>query len=49
MTTIQIKRGLKVNLPNLAEGEMCFCTDTKEIFIGTSFGNQLIVFNTKTS
>lgn len=32
---IQIRRGLKVELPLLAEGEMGFCTDTKEIYIGT--------------
>jgi len=34
--TIQIKRGLKEDLPNLESGEMAFCVDTKELFIGTS-------------
>ena len=36
---LKIRRGLKVNLPTLAEGELGFCTDTKEVFIGTSSGN----------
>jgi hypothetical protein len=35
---INIKRGLKANLPVLAQGEFAFCTDTKELFIGTSGG-----------
>ena len=36
---IQIKRGLKSNLPVLSVGEFGLCTDTKEVFIGTSSGN----------
>lgn len=36
---IQIKRGLRSDLPNLSEGELAFCTDTKEYFIGSSSGN----------
>lgn len=36
---ILIKRGLKANLPVLAVGELALCTDTKELFIGTSTGN----------
>ena len=32
---IQIKRGLKANLPTLSVGELAYCTDTKELFIGT--------------
>lgn len=36
---IQIKRGLKSNLPVLSVGEFGLCTDTKEVFIGTSNGN----------
>jgi hypothetical protein len=40
--TIQIKRGLKVNLPSLAVGEMGFCTDTKEIYIGDGTSNILV-------
>ena len=41
-TTIKIKRGLKTNLPTLAVGELGYCTDTNELFIGTSTGNELI-------
>jgi len=40
--TIKIKRGLKTDLPTLAVGEMGYCTDTNELFIGTSTGNVLI-------
>ena len=40
---IQFKRGLKVSLPTLSEAEPGFCTDTKEIFIGSSGGNVGIV------
>lgn len=40
--TIQIKRGLKVNLPTLTPGEMGFCTDTKEIYIGDGSANVLV-------
>lgn len=36
---IQVKRGLKANLPTLAIAEFGFCTDTKEIFIGSPTGN----------
>jgi hypothetical protein len=33
---IQIKRGLRANLPAiLSVGELAYCTDTKELFIGT--------------
>lgn len=31
---IQIKRGLKANLPNLDDAELGYCTDTKELYIG---------------
>ena len=40
--TIKIRRGLKVNLPTLEEGELGFCTDTGELYIGTSEGNVLL-------
>jgi hypothetical protein len=40
--TIQIKRGLKVNLPTLASGEMGFCTDTKEVYVGDGTSNILV-------
>ena len=39
---IKIKRGLKANLPTLEVGEMGYCTDTNELFIGTANGNELI-------
>ena len=37
--TIQIKRGLKANLPALAVGELGFTIDTHEVFIGSAAGN----------
>lgn len=40
--TIKIKRGLKANLPSLEIGEQAYCTDTNELFIGTSGGNVLV-------
>jgi hypothetical protein len=40
--TIKIKRGLKTNLPTLEVGEQGYCTDTNELFIGTSTGNILV-------
>ncbi|WEG14017.1 GDSL-type esterase/lipase family protein [Pullulanibacillus sp. KACC 23026] len=42
ISKIQIKRGLKANLPILDDGELAFCTDTKEYFIGTINGNVLV-------
>lgn len=33
-TTIKIKRGLKDDLPLLEIGELAYCTDTNELFIG---------------
>ena len=33
-TTIKIKRGLKNDLPLLEIGELAYCTDTNELFIG---------------
>lgn len=35
---IQFKRGLKAQLPTLADGEPGFATDTKEFYIGNSSG-----------
>ncbi|HCF71936.1 MAG TPA: hypothetical protein DER33_10220 [Syntrophomonas sp.] len=40
---IQIKRGLKTNLPALDVGEPALCTDTKEVFIGNSGGNVALI------
>jgi hypothetical protein len=39
---IKIRRGLKAALPTLALGEFGYCTDTKELYIGTGTGNDLI-------
>ena len=38
---IQVKRGLKADLPILLDGEIGFCTDTLEIFIGNNGVNIL--------
>lgn len=35
---LEIRRGLKADLPVLANGEPGFCTDTGELFIGTTGG-----------
>ncbi|MEH7351660.1 hypothetical protein V7155_22890, partial [Gottfriedia acidiceleris] len=40
---IQIRRGLKANLPLLDVGEFGFTTDTNELFIGSSNGNVLFI------
>ena len=40
--TIQIKRGVKSGIPTLLLGELGYCTDTDELYIGTSNGNKLI-------
>ncbi len=39
---LTIRRGSKAQLPTLAEGELGFCTDTQELFVGTASGNKLI-------
>lgn len=36
---IQIKRGIKSNLSTLNQGELAFCEDTNEFYIGTKSGN----------
>lgn len=41
-TQIQIKRGLKADLPILKTGELAFCTDTEELYIGGGATNVLI-------
>jgi hypothetical protein len=40
---IKIKRGLSANLPALADGELAFCTDTSELFVGSHIGNLLLL------
>jgi hypothetical protein len=44
LNKIQIKRGLKANLPVLDPGEPALCTDTGEIAYGTSTGNIFVNF-----
>ena len=39
---LQIRRGIKKNLPTLSQGELGFCTDTKELFIGDSVNNHQV-------
>ena len=39
---VKIKRGLKINLPTLVTGELGFCTDTKEVYIGDGAANALV-------
>lgn len=45
---IRVRQGLKADLPTLAEGELGFCEDTFELFVGTSGGNVLIIQATPT-
>ena len=42
MVTIRLKRGLEKDLPPLLEGEMAYCTDSNNVYIGTSNGNALV-------
>jgi hypothetical protein len=42
---IQIKRGLKTNLPILNSGEPGFCTDTGEVFFGDGSANHQVVMH----
>ena len=39
---LQLRRGTKANLPTLASGELGFCTDTKEIYVGDGSANTLV-------
>ncbi len=39
MASIRLRRGTKANLPTLAVGEPALCTDTGEVYIGSSSGN----------
>lgn len=43
---IQIRRGLKKNLPQLSPGEMGLASDTGEVFIGNGSGSGNIAVNT---
>lgn len=42
---IQIKRGAFTSLPTLASGELGFCTDTHQMFVGTSGTNYEMVMH----
>lgn len=42
MATLLLRHGLKANLPTLRVAELGFCTDTQELYIGTSTGNKLV-------
>ena len=39
---IQIKRGNKANLPALSDGELAFCKDAGEVYVGNGGTNQQI-------
>lgn len=41
-SAMQIKRGFKPNLPLLKEGQLGWCKDTKELFIGDGGKNELV-------
>lgn len=42
---IQIRRGLHDALPTLSAGELGYCTDSKELFVGTVDGNVKLADN----
>ena len=44
--SIQIKRGMKKDLPQLKDGELAFCKDTKELFVGNN-GNENVSITKK--
>lgn len=39
---LQLRRGAKASLPTLASGELGFCTDTKEVYVGDGSTNTLV-------
>lgn len=41
--TIKLRRGLKANLPTLAQGEPAFTTDTNELYVGNGTSNNKII------
>jgi hypothetical protein len=43
---IQLRRGLKNDLPSLDNGEVAYTQDTNELYIGTAEGNRLLTFDT---
>ena len=42
-SSMQIKRGFKKNLPLLEDGQLAYCKDTKELFIGNDGENEQVV------
>jgi len=42
-TLIQVKQGLFSKLPTLASGEFGWCTDTKQLFIGSGTQNYEVI------
>lgn len=44
-----LRRGLKANLPTLANGEFVFVTDEKRPYVGSSLGNQAISLLSETN
>lgn len=42
---VKIRRGNKATIPTLAVGELAYCRDAKELFIGTAAGNVLLCAN----
>ena len=46
--SIQIKRGMKKDLPQLKDGELAFCKDTKELYVGSN-GNENVNVTDKSS
>lgn len=46
---LQIRRGAKANLPTLSEGELGYCTDTKEVYVGSGSGNTQLAKQTDVS
>ena len=42
MATIRLKRGLEKDLPPLLKKEMAYCTDSNNVYIGTSDGIALV-------
>ena len=40
---LQVRRGMKQELPQLSPGEFGLCLDTMELFIGTMTGNLPVV------
>jgi Major tropism determinant N-terminal domain len=40
---LQVRRGLKADLPTLADGEIGFCEDSNELFVGTPLSGNLKV------